>query len=62
MSEKVFEKCDNPRAQEQIRKDARDGTRQVVERVSKSLTDRGYKREDVFPFIQEGVRQGSYDQ
>jgi hypothetical protein len=41
----------------QIQRDGFEAGREAVEKVVKHLTDRGFERQDVLPYIKEGIRR-----
>lgn len=59
-NEKPYEKM-NDRAAETITRQARDAAREAGERIIKEVTDRGFRDEDVRPYVREGVMDGADD-
>jgi hypothetical protein len=53
MAEKIYEKV-SEKVQERIKEDAEKTFTPVIERIVKDLNDKGFRKNDVMPYVDDG--------
>jgi hypothetical protein len=61
LEKEMFEKVSPGKVTERIKQDGKDEGRKAIERVVKTLTDRGFDAKEVAPLVRQGVREACYE-